>query len=84
MTSAARSVLAVLRRPVLWSTAVIQLFRLAPRGWWRQAPFLPMPDRAYLRFRMQTMYGDPDHGLEAADLVTFLEWCRAWPAAVRA
>ena len=82
--SMARAVVAVALRPVLWSTACIQLFRLAPRGWWRRAPFLPLPDPTYLRFRMQTMYGDPDHLPEPGDLVTFLEWCRSWPAAARA
>jgi hypothetical protein len=38
-----------------------------------------MPDAAYLRFRMITAYGDPHHEPEPADLVTYLEWCRAWP-----
>lgn len=84
MSSIARAALALLVRPGLWPTAASQMFRLAPRGWWRRTPFLPLPDRGYLRFRMQTMYGDPGHRPEAADLVTFLEWCRAWPAATRA
>jgi hypothetical protein len=74
-----RAVLAVLVRPVLWSVAVRQLFVLAPRGWWRRSPFLPVPDRAYLRFRLQTAYGDPARAPEPADLVTYLHWCRAWP-----
>ncbi|HEX4979989.1 MAG TPA: hypothetical protein VFV35_07985, partial [Acidimicrobiales bacterium] len=42
----ARGALAVLAHPSLWSTAVIQLGRLAPRGWWRRTPFLPLPDAA--------------------------------------
>jgi hypothetical protein len=29
------------------------------------------------------MYGDPDHEPEPADLVTYLEWCRNWPAITR-
>lgn len=84
MRSIVRGAVAVLVRPVLWPTAVSQMFRLAPPGWWRRMPFLPVPDHDYLRFRMQTMYGDPEHQPEAADLVTFLQWCRAWPAAARA
>jgi hypothetical protein len=38
-----------------------------------------MPDAAYLRFRMVTAYGDPQHEPEPEDLVTYLEWCRGWP-----
>ncbi|MFZ4669195.1 MAG: hypothetical protein ACOYML_07850 [Microthrixaceae bacterium] len=79
---------AVLRRPDLWATAIRQAFRLAPRGWWRRPPFLPLPAGSYLRFRMVTAYGgDGEPGHEqgdgdidrAGDLITYLEWCRAWP-----
>lgn len=69
------AVLAVLRRPRLWPAAVVQVFVLARRGWWRQWPPLPVPDAAYVRFRMQTMYGGEDHEPEANDVVTYLEWC---------
>jgi hypothetical protein len=65
-------------RPWLWPTAMVQLFALAPRGWWRRSPFVPVPDRAYYRFRMQTMYGDPNHQAEGKDLVTYLTWCRRY------
>jgi hypothetical protein len=71
-----RVVAAVARRPWLWPTAVTQLFRLAPRGWWRRPPFVPVPDRNYLRFRLQTQYGDPEHEPEPADVIAWLEWCR--------
>jgi len=65
--------------PELWATAVRQITVLAVAGWWRRAPFLPIPDRAYLRFRMQTAYGDPDRGPDPHDVITYLHWCRAWP-----
>ncbi len=77
------AVLAVARRPGLWSTGVRQLLVLAPAGWWRRSPWLPLPDPAYLRFRMQTMYGDAGHDPEPHDLVTYLRWCRAWPEVAR-
>lgn len=70
---------AVLVRPSLWVTAVAQLLRLAPPGWWRRWPPLPRPDGDYLRFRMVTAYGDPDRRPDPADVVTYLHWCRAWP-----
>ena len=76
----ARAAIAVGRHPSLWLTAVVQLMRLAPRGWWRRAPFLPLPDPAYLHFRLQTQYGE-DRPAEPSDVVTYLHWCRAWPYA---
>jgi hypothetical protein len=70
-------------RPGLWLAAVRQVFVLARPGWWRQAPFLPLPDRAYLRFRLVTAYGDPDREPEPHDLVTYLHWCKEYGALKR-
>jgi hypothetical protein len=78
-TWVARAALALARHPDLWTTAVRQVLVLAVAGWWRRPPFLPVPDRAYLRFRFQTMYGDPDRAPEPDDIITYLHWCRAWP-----
>ena len=74
--------MAVARHPSLWGTALVQLFRLAAPGWWHRRPFLPLPDPEYLRFRLQTAYGD-DRPPEPADLVTYLHWCKAWPSVTR-
>jgi hypothetical protein len=71
--------IAVLRHPSLWATAVRQLVRLTPRGWWRRRPFLPVPDAAYLRFRLITAYGGEGGEPRPEDLITYLHWCRAWP-----
>jgi hypothetical protein len=65
---------AVLRRPHLWFTAIRQLFRAVPRRWWTRPPFLPVPDRAYVRFRFETAYGDDLP--RVTDVVRYLEWCR--------
>jgi hypothetical protein len=75
--------LALASHPTLWPTAVRQIFVLATPGWWREAPHLPLPDPAYLRFRLQTAYGDPVHDPDPADVVTYLHWCRAWPKLAR-
>ncbi len=72
------AVAAVAVRPWLWATAVRQVFRLAPEGWWRRSPRLPLPDPEYLAFRLSTMYGDPARPPDAGDVVTYLHWCRAW------
>jgi hypothetical protein len=68
---------AVVRRPDLWWTALGELRRMAPRLWWRSPPHLPLPDRRLWEFRMVTAYGRADAVPDRADVVTFLEWCRA-------
>jgi hypothetical protein len=70
---------AVLRHPSLWGTALVQVRRLAPRGWWRRSPHLPVPDPSYLRFRLATMYGDAALVPDPHDVVTYLRWCREFP-----
>ena len=73
---------AVVRRPSLWGTAARQASRLARPGWWRRRPFLPLPDPGYLRFRMQTAYGEAGQQPPvASDLVAYLHWCREHPRA---
>lgn len=74
---------AVLVRPGLWGVAVGQVVRLARPGWWHRRPFLPVPDPAYLRFRLQTAYGDPDREPEPADVVAYLRWCRGFRRVLR-
>ena len=66
------AVAALLRRPDLWLVAA----RLVPAGWWRSWPPRPFPPAEYRRFRTETMYG-PGGQLDGADLVQYLEWCRA-------
>jgi hypothetical protein len=56
---------------------------LAAPGWWHRRPWLPLPDPAYLRFRLVTQYGDPEHAPEPADVVAYLHWCRSYRAALR-
>lgn len=69
-------VLAVGRRPQLWSEGLRALFAVAPRNWWRRAPFLPKPDERYAAWRVATAQGDPTLGIEADELVSYLKWRR--------
>ncbi len=46
------------------------------RDWWRRPPFLPLPDRDYLRWRMYTAYGSGDAVPPAADVIRFARWRR--------
>ncbi|MDP9070869.1 MAG: hypothetical protein M3N68_06220 [Actinomycetota bacterium] len=74
---------AVAVRPSLWATALRQMLVLAAPAWWRRRPFLPLPDAAYVAFRLQAMYGDPRHQPVPADVVTYLRWCRGFRQSVR-
>ncbi len=67
-----RSVGALLARPDLWPATL----ELVPAWWWRHWPPRPWPTADYIRFRTETMYG-PGGELQAADLIRYLEWCRA-------
>jgi hypothetical protein len=71
---------AVLIRPWLWPTAIVVAGRMAEPGWWHRWPPLPVPDRAYLRFRALTAYGDADASPTDRDMVDYLAWCRRMAA----
>jgi hypothetical protein len=77
------AVTAVASRPGLWWTAVIQVAVLARPGWWKRWPPIPRPDRGYLRFRLETAYGDPEAEIAAGDVVEYLAWCRGERLAAR-
>lgn len=71
-------VAAVAARPWLWPTAARQAVVLAPAGWWRRRPFLPLPDPAYLAFRLETMYGGHAPRPVGRDVIGYLRWCRSY------
>ena len=71
---------AVLARPGLWPVALRAGRALVPHGWWRRPPFLPVPDRDYVRFRLVTAYGgEGTTPPRSDDLVRWLEWLRDFP-----
>ncbi len=46
------------------------------RDWLTRAPFLPLPDREYLRWRMYTAYADEDAVPPVEDVIRFARWRR--------
>jgi hypothetical protein len=46
------------------------------RGWWRTAPFLPVPPPEYLRWRMLTAYGDEDALPSVREVLRYARWRR--------
>lgn len=45
-------------------------------GWYRRAPFLPVPPPEYLRWRMYTAYGDENAVPPVRDVLRFARWRR--------
>ncbi|MFZ4719635.1 MAG: hypothetical protein ACOYMR_09435 [Ilumatobacteraceae bacterium] len=73
---AVRVVAAVAARPSLWATAVRMWWRTTPGDWYRTRPYLPVPDRHYLHFRLVTQYGRDDAPVEPVDVLNYLAWCK--------
>jgi hypothetical protein len=63
-----------LLRPALAADLLRVAWRFRARGWWRRPPFLPLPAREYLRWRMYTAYGDADAVPPAEDIVRYATW----------
>ena len=56
------------------------LWAIRRRGWWRRPPFLPVPSRAYLDWRLGTVYGTGNEEAAREDwpnVRRFLLWRRA-------
>jgi hypothetical protein len=71
-------VLALAGRSVRHPTLAVDLarvgWRFRNRRWYRRPPFLPIPDREYVRWRMDTAYGSPDAVPPARDLERYVRW----------
>jgi hypothetical protein len=49
-------------------------WRFRRRDWYLRFPFLPLPDRNYMRWRMHTAYGRDDAMPSADDVVRYARW----------
>jgi hypothetical protein len=54
-------------------------WRFRRRDWMLRLPFLPLPDRAYLRWRMYTAYGDEQAVPPASDVIRYARWATRAP-----
>ena len=68
----------VARRAIVSPSLARDLFRVMwrfrRRLWLARPPFLPLPSREYLRWRMYTAYGDENAVPPVADLVRYARW----------
>lgn len=65
-----------LRRPSLVPALLGLAWAARRRGWYRRPPFLPLPPASYLRWRLDTAYGDPEAVPPEADTIRYLAWAR--------
>ncbi|HXF23473.1 MAG TPA: hypothetical protein VN602_03075 [Gemmatimonadaceae bacterium] len=63
-----------LRRPTLAVDLARVSWRFRNRHWYRRPPFLPIPDRNYVRWRMDTAYGSPDFLPPVDDVERYVRW----------
>jgi len=63
-----------LRRPALVGPILGAAWSSRRRDWFRRVPFLPLPSDEYLRWRMETAYGDPDALPPDEELERYLRW----------
>lgn len=71
--------LAALRHPPLAVDLLRVAWRFRARGWYARFPFLPLPSRPYMRWRMHTAYGDPDTVPPASDIIRYARWVGKQP-----
>ena len=61
-------------RPPLARDLLRVAWRFRRRRWWARAPFLPLPPRAYVEWRMHTAYGDHHAVPPAEDVERYARW----------
>lgn len=67
------------KRPGLALDLIRVSWRFRSRGWYRRPPFLPLPDRTYMAWRMHTAYGD-HHALPPVDdIERYARWASRIP-----
>ena len=63
-----------LRRPRTIPYMLNNAWAFRARGWYRRPPFLPIPPRSYMRWRMETAYGDANAMPSDEELERYLRW----------
>ena len=62
------------RRPRMIPHLLRAAWAFRARDWYRRPPFLPLPPVSYMRWRLETAYGDPEARPAPAELARYLAW----------
>ena len=65
-----------LLNPVVAVDLIALAWAFRRRNWWRGFPFLPLPDREYLEWRLHTAYGEERELPPVNDVLRFARWRR--------
>lgn len=74
ITLGLRLLLRAIRRPSLAAALLRVAWRFRSNSWYRRLPFLPLPDRTYVRWRMYTAYGSHDFVPPVSDVERYSLW----------
>jgi hypothetical protein len=66
--------LRALVNPVLARDLVTIAWRFRRRDWFRRAPFLPVPSKQYVAWRMYTAFGDHHAVPTVRDVIRYARW----------
>ena len=69
-----RLAIRAVRDPTLAADLLRVAWRFRARGWYRRFPFLPLPSRKYVQWRMHTAYGDYDARPPIDDVIRYARW----------
>ena len=62
------------KRPSLVPGLLRTAWTFRSKRWYLRPPFLPVPPRGYLRWRMETAYGDADARLPPDEIERYVRW----------
>lgn len=74
-------VLGIAARPRYWWVGFRVARRMVPTRWWTQRPYLPLPRRDYVQFRLETQYGGGAPRASLPDVLKYLRWVQQWDSA---
>ncbi len=65
--------------PSLARALIVVAWRFRRLRWYARFPFLPLPARDYVRWRMYTAYGDRDAVPPVDDVIRYARWAARFP-----
>jgi hypothetical protein len=62
------------RRPRMIPYLLRAAWAFRARDWYRRPPFVPLPPRSYMRWRLETAFGNPDAEPTIDEMERYLVW----------